>query len=119
MYLAYELGRGEKDPSIGWYRGEIWFFDNYVIPLAQKLDQCGVFGVSSDECLGYAIQNRKEWEEKGEAVVQEMLDRYKKRKNLEVGGFTPEEINSFTAKVCDDDSLWKGLKPYNEFIPES
>jgi 3'5'-cyclic nucleotide phosphodiesterase len=29
MYRAYESGRGDKDPSEGWYKGEIWFFDNY------------------------------------------------------------------------------------------
>ena len=23
-------------------QGELWFFDNYVIPLAKKLDECGV-----------------------------------------------------------------------------
>ena len=29
MYRAFESGRSEKDPSEGWYEGEIWFFDNY------------------------------------------------------------------------------------------
>lgn len=58
--MAYEEGRGGKDPTEGWYNGELWFFDNYVIPLAKKLEECGVFGVSSDECLNYALENRKE-----------------------------------------------------------
>ena len=48
---------------------ELWFFDNYIIPLAKKLKDCGVFGVSSDECLSYALMNREEWERKGEEVV--------------------------------------------------
>ena len=26
MYAAYEAGRLEKDPSDGWYKGELWFF---------------------------------------------------------------------------------------------
>jgi hypothetical protein len=73
MYSAHISGRAEKDPSKGWYNGEIWFFDNYVIPLARKLDECKVFGVSSDECLNYAICNRKEWEIKGEEMVREMV----------------------------------------------
>lgn len=30
-----------------------------VIPLARKLETCGVFGVSSDEYLNYALNNRK------------------------------------------------------------
>ena len=27
---AYKSGRG-KDPSEGWYKGELWFFDNYIM----------------------------------------------------------------------------------------
>ena len=62
-----------KDPSEFWYKGEIGFFDNYIIPLAKKLKDCQVFGVSSDECLNYAIQNRDEWKEKGQDIVAEMM----------------------------------------------
>lgn len=61
LYLAYSQGRVERDPSEFWYQGEIGFFDNYIIPLAKKLKDCNVFGVSSDECLNYALQNRNEW----------------------------------------------------------
>jgi hypothetical protein len=75
MYFAYLRNRSEKDPSVGWYNGEIWFFDNYVIPLAYKLKECGVFGVSGEEYLGYAVQNRNEWEEKGSASVEAMKQR--------------------------------------------
>jgi len=75
MYLAYKMDRSANDPSLGWYKGELWFFDNYVIPLAKKLDECGVFGVASDECLFNAIANRREWTSKGESVVEEMLTR--------------------------------------------
>jgi hypothetical protein len=60
MYFAFLMGRSENDPSLGWYKGEMWFYDNYVIPLAGKLRECGVFGVSSDEYLNYATQNRSE-----------------------------------------------------------
>ena len=62
------------NPAAFWYGGELGFFDNYIIPLAKKLEDCGVFGVSSDECLNYALQNRAEWEARGKAIVQEMLD---------------------------------------------
>ena len=58
MYLAFVNGRAEKDPSEFWYKGEIGFFDFYIIPLAKKLSECGVFGVSSDEYLNYAMRNR-------------------------------------------------------------
>jgi 3'5'-cyclic nucleotide phosphodiesterase len=70
MHKAYRKGRVLKDPTDGWYEGELWFFDNYVIPLAQKLKDCGVFGVSSFEFLDYAKDNRLEWECKGRQIVQ-------------------------------------------------
>jgi 3'5'-cyclic nucleotide phosphodiesterase len=48
MYGAYKCGRSAKNPCDSWYDGELWFFDNYVIPLAQKLKMCGVFGANCD-----------------------------------------------------------------------
>ena len=72
-FLSYQCGRTMSDPSDGWYKGELWFFDNYVIPLANKLKDCGVFGVSSAECLTYATENRARWEAEGEQIVADML----------------------------------------------
>ena len=66
LYKGYEVGRLDCDSSENWYQGEIGFFDFYIIPLAKKLKECGVFGVSSDEYLIYAQQNRKEWKQWGE-----------------------------------------------------
>lgn len=83
MYAAYLAGRLEKDPSMSWYEGEIGFLDFYVIPLAKKLDACGVFGVSSHEYLNYAEQNRKEWATRGQAIVAEYLHRHKERNGCE------------------------------------
>jgi len=48
-YKAWKEGRADKDPAEGWYQGEMGFYDFYIIPLAKKLKDCGVFGVSSDE----------------------------------------------------------------------
>jgi hypothetical protein len=73
MYTAFKEGRAEKDPSQFWYEGEIGFFDFYIIPLAKKLKDCGVFGVSSDEYLQYAQSNRNEWEQKGKEVVEDLI----------------------------------------------
>ena len=78
MRRAFKEGRSDNDPAQGWYKGEIGFFDFYVIPLAKKLKECGVFGVSSDEYLNYAQQNRQEWELKGEGLVAEMLEQEEK-----------------------------------------
>jgi hypothetical protein len=81
MMMAFRTGRSEKDPSEGWYGGELWFFDNYVIPLAKKLKDCGVFGVSSDEYLNYAQHNRHEWEAKGKDVVAQYLAEFNQTLN--------------------------------------
>eukprot|EP00980_Cylindrotheca_fusiformis_P019552 scaffold6776_cov124-Cylindrotheca_fusiformis.AAC.7 len=76
-YGAYREGRADSDPSTNWYKGEIGFFDYYVIPLAKKLQSCGVFGVSSHEYLNYAKANREEWVREGEALVQQYLSTFK------------------------------------------
>mmetsp|Transcript_22665 Transcript_22665/g.50613 ORF Transcript_22665/g.50613 Transcript_22665/m.50613 type:complete len:1177 (+) Transcript_22665:27-3557(+) len=78
MYKAFIEGRAEKDPTESWYKGELGFFDFYIIPLAQKLSECGVFGVSSDEYLNYALMNRNEWEKKGMDVVANFEKKHKK-----------------------------------------
>jgi hypothetical protein len=72
-YQAYKDGRAETDPTLNWYKGEIGFFDFYIIPLAKKLKDCGVFGVSSDEYLNYAMKNREEWELRGMEVVEQLM----------------------------------------------
>mmetsp|Transcript_30461 Transcript_30461/g.46646 ORF Transcript_30461/g.46646 Transcript_30461/m.46646 type:complete len:281 (-) Transcript_30461:627-1469(-) len=76
MMVAYKAGRMPKNPAESWYQGEIGFFDNYIIPLAKKLKDCGVFGVASDEYLNYATENRREWEEKGKFFVAELIKKY-------------------------------------------
>jgi hypothetical protein len=43
--------------------------------LAKKLDDCGVFGVSSGEYLN-CMANRQEWRTEGEEVVAEILKKY-------------------------------------------
>ena len=75
MYYAYKAGRSEKNPAEFWYKGEMGFFDFYIIPLAQKLKECGVFGVSSDEYLSYAMKNREEWEQRGQETVAGMVQK--------------------------------------------
>lgn len=72
MHAAYRAGRSPNDPAKSWYEGELWFYDNYIIPLAKKLEECRVFGASSDEFLTYAMDNRSEWKTKGEAIVADM-----------------------------------------------
>lgn len=73
-YRAFLAGH-DQDPADGWYEGEIGFFDYYIIPLAMKLKECGVFGVSHDEYLSFALANREEWEKRGRDIVNELVSR--------------------------------------------
>jgi 3'5'-cyclic nucleotide phosphodiesterase len=93
MYVAYMEGRHPTNPADTWYNGELWFFDNYVIPLATKLRECRVFGVSCDEFLDYATDNRNEWEAKGRAIVAELVQ--------EVESCVPE-CGDRPAQPCED-----------------
>lgn len=74
LYTAYKQDRMGADPCQFWYKGEIGFFDNYILPLAKKLKNCNVFGASSDECLNFALQNRHEWEDRGQEIVAAMIE---------------------------------------------
>jgi hypothetical protein len=93
-YRAYKMGRADSDPSENWRDGEMGFFDFYIIPLATKLKECGVFGVSGDEYLNYALSNRREWEGRGDEVVGEMLEKANAIWEKEEG-----------VMVCCDDSM--------------
>ena len=75
LYQSFLEGRSETDPSVNWFKGEIGFFDFYIIPLAKKLKECGVFGRTSDEFLMYAVENRKRWELEGDIVLEGFLKR--------------------------------------------
>jgi hypothetical protein len=88
MVTAYRQGRLPQDPSIHWYTSELSFFENYIIPLAKKLKDCGVFGVSKDEYLNYALQNRKEWCVRGEKIVEEMKQRFEEKE----GALPPSDV---------------------------
>jgi hypothetical protein len=81
MSRAYTEGQADMDPAEFWYKGEIGFFDFYILPLAKKLSECGVFGVSSDEYLNYATKNREESERRGQEVVAGMVKRLNAQKD--------------------------------------
>ena len=42
MYMAFDAGRSGMDPSIGWYKGELWFFDHYVVSFVPERSQSHV-----------------------------------------------------------------------------
>ena len=104
MYEAYRTGRAATNPADFWYQGEIGFFDYYIIPLAKKLKDCGVFGVSSDEYLNYAMKNREEWEVRGHEVVMEMVEAVvnapKRNADVAVTDRTPSKMGEKKYEEC-------------------
>ncbi|CAB9514914.1 Receptor-type guanylate cyclase gcy [Seminavis robusta] len=100
---AYRSGRAGRDPAEFWYKGEMGFFDFYIIPLAKKLKECGVFGVSCDEYLNYALANRKEWESRGEDEVAEMLEKY--------NNLFPPEAEKFNDETAEEKSEQEVVPP--------
>jgi hypothetical protein len=85
-YKAYLEGRSSEDPSENWYKSEIGFFDFYLIPLAKKLKECGVFGVASDEYLSYVTQNKAEFVTKGKELVKTYLANFHAEYGKDVPG---------------------------------
>jgi hypothetical protein len=75
-YKTYLSGRCSNDPSQTWYEDELSLFKSRILPLAQSLGACGVFGAVSDCYMNYAEQNRSEWEKKGKEMVQGYLFKY-------------------------------------------
>lgn len=73
MYKAFKNGRAECDPTESWYRGEFGFFDFYIIPLAKKLNECGISVEASEIYLRNAVENRRLWEEQGEKLVEKYV----------------------------------------------
>jgi hypothetical protein len=73
MSRAYEDGRAKANPADNWYKGEIGFLDFYIIPLAKKLGDSGIFGSSGNQFLLNAQNNRREWDKNGRLIVADLV----------------------------------------------
>lgn len=81
LYSAFKEGRIEADPSVFWYKSEMMFFDEHVIPLCKKMQKCGVFGPSANEFLAFATTNRDLWSSKGADLVKSFVNKYDGKKS--------------------------------------
>lgn len=73
LLCSYLQGRGDN-PATNWYRGQISFFDGYIIPLAKKLYQCGIFLRNGDDFLMCVQNNRQRWLLEGEAITKLIIN---------------------------------------------
>ncbi|KAG7361603.1 3'5'-cyclic nucleotide phosphodiesterase [Nitzschia inconspicua] len=76
IYKAYQDGMLGRDPCIFWFKNELLFFDEQVIPITKQLNDCHVFSISGDEQLLFALSNRQQWAAKGGNEVASMVARY-------------------------------------------
>jgi hypothetical protein len=74
------------------------------------LKECGVFGVTYDEFVMYAHENRREWVAKGESIVADMLAECKKKKYDTIAKASNHEI------VYQSDEVSNGDKASNHEI---
>ena len=94
MYVAFRAGRSNTDPSTTWYKSELQFFDNYVVPLAMQLKDCDAFVVGSDEFLNYALENRRQFASQGKELVLKMLKKLEGKPGNAGGLLSPIPVST-------------------------
>ena len=79
VLAAYNCGRTNniaspeiRHPKENWYESQIGFFDFYVIPLAERLDACGVFS-GEQQFAQLAARNKEQWIEIGRDCTSAMV----------------------------------------------
>jgi len=74
---AHAAGRG-PDASPDWYRNQIGFLEYYVLPLARKMDETGVFGEMVGPSFARLVEaNRDRWLLDGEKVTKDITEKGK------------------------------------------
>ena len=96
LYKAFRSGRADTDPTPTWWKGEFGFFDFYIIPLAKKLEKCGIDKEKSGAYVENAMENRRRWEEEGEALVASYA-----QENIELYPAPPLSNESTLSKESD------------------
>jgi hypothetical protein len=73
LYVAFKMGRSEIDPSNDWYENQLGFYKLYIIPLAEKMHTCGVFGKLGRQWTNNAVLIRDRWSREGEQITTDMI----------------------------------------------
>lgn len=70
---AYVQGRGD-DPQGGWFSNQIGFLDFYLLPLARKLDDTGVFGDTNGAIFAQiVVENKEKWMREGMSLTARII----------------------------------------------
>lgn len=78
---AYVQNRG-TDPQIRWFENQIGFLESYLLPLARRLEDTGVFGEQMGQSFATTVEaNRDKWLKDGmhvtEVIVAQGAEAYK------------------------------------------
>jgi 3'5'-cyclic nucleotide phosphodiesterase len=72
---AYIHERG-TDPECRWYDNQIGFLESYLLPLARRLEDMGVFGDSLGQTFAAIVEaNRDQWIQEGEDVTEAIVEK--------------------------------------------
>ena len=73
LYVAHMVGRLSFDPCENWYTNQIGFFNHYILPLTQKMKDCGVFGHTGSVFEYFATENKERWIKEGEDISERII----------------------------------------------
>ena len=70
---AHVQDRG-ADPQNGWFSNQIGFLEAYLLPLARRLDDTGIFGDEQGARFAQIVEeNRDQWMRDGMALTTEII----------------------------------------------
>jgi 3'5'-cyclic nucleotide phosphodiesterase len=70
---AYVEGRG-VDPQTRWFENQIGFLESYLLPLARRLEDMGVFGEYTSQTFAFTVEaNRDKWLIEGQEVTEAII----------------------------------------------
>ncbi|GAX25071.1 hypothetical protein FisN_10Lh267 [Fistulifera solaris] len=73
LRTAYVKKRG-TDPETRWFENQIGFLESYLLPLAHRLDDTGVFGErNGEQFAANVIANRDKWLIEGLMIAQKIV----------------------------------------------
>mmetsp|Transcript_9480 Transcript_9480/g.14642 ORF Transcript_9480/g.14642 Transcript_9480/m.14642 type:complete len:686 (+) Transcript_9480:171-2228(+) len=76
LKTTYHKGFGE-DPQKKWYQNQITFLESYILPLARRLGDMGVFGESIGPMFEEIVkQNRDKWISDGFRVTSRVAEKW-------------------------------------------
>jgi hypothetical protein len=76
LKASYHEGRGE-DPQNGWYDNQITFLDSYILPLARRMEDTGIFGDETGKMFAdIVLENRDRWVTDGEASTSHVIQEW-------------------------------------------